>query len=448
MAFFYIVDNFSIIMLEGKALVIAVMMLTAAPIAATDPGQAFITDITDNVSERFESTNPDREEILPDKDTLLEEENDDVPCYTPEEWKVLITERENYVEEERKEDDRARGTDDKKDDYDEKDYLEKKEVVTDKEDCLTAEQWNAKFESDEKEPCFTLADLEKKMKDDRKDWNKDGKDWEKDESGEDRNDEDGDDHSHVDDEADDHSHDDDKADDHNHVSDRYEENWEEFRAVMVELKEACEEGDEEACLELREMIAEMAEDRAEKDWNHDWGKEHTDWNKERGADEACLTMEQWKEKFGKDKKDKDEKWAYSGWSHDDLRTLFIVLEKDCEAGSDIACEQFAILEENKEKFGKDKDYDRVWNEDDFEKSDEEWEEIRTLMAELGEDCEAGNEEACEELEEWTGALEEDARERKEECSRDDKEESDEEDDSSEDNSDEEDDSNEDESDEE
>ena len=48
-------------MLQGKALVLAVMMLTAAPIAATDQGQNFIVDVTDNVSERFVSTDPERE---------------------------------------------------------------------------------------------------------------------------------------------------------------------------------------------------------------------------------------------------------------------------------------------------------------------------------------------------------------------------------------------------
>jgi len=36
-------------MLEGKALVVAIMMLTAAPIAATDSGQIFIEDVRNNV---------------------------------------------------------------------------------------------------------------------------------------------------------------------------------------------------------------------------------------------------------------------------------------------------------------------------------------------------------------------------------------------------------------
>ena len=441
MAFFYICIQFSRFMLEGKALVIAVMMLTAAPIAATDPGQAFITDITDNVSERFESTDPNHEEILPDKDTLLEEENNDVPCYTPEEWKALITERENYVEEERKEDVRARGTDDKKDDYDEKDYLEKKEVVTDKEDCLTVEEWNAKFESDEREPCFTLADLEKKMKDDRKDWNKDGKDWDREDKDWEKDDdlEDKESDEAVEDEERDEEESEDAADDRDHEDGSDEEEWTEFRAAMVELKEACEEGDEEACLELREIISEMIEER-EESWDKeskDWDRGHTDWDKERGADEACLTMEQWKEKFGKDKKDKDERWAYSGWSHDDLRTLFIVLEKDCEAGSDVACEQLAILEENKEKFAPEHKYDtkdripeEAWTAltTMFKESDLTDEEMALIQEELGMDD--------AEFQELVERLEKTSEENKEGCGEHEDDETDE-DDSNEDNSDEE-----------
>ena len=113
-------------MLQGKALVLAVMMLTAAPIAVTDEGQNFMGDVTDNVSDRFVSTNPEREEILPE-DNLVDERLD----------------REKLAS-----DDKA------------------------------ADERNTKSESDEgkEEPCFTWADLEKKMKDDRKDWDKEGKD--------------------------------------------------------------------------------------------------------------------------------------------------------------------------------------------------------------------------------------------------------------------------------
>ena len=51
------------------------MMLTAAPIAVTDEGQNFMGDVTDNVSDRFVSTNPEREEILPE-DNLVDERLD------------------------------------------------------------------------------------------------------------------------------------------------------------------------------------------------------------------------------------------------------------------------------------------------------------------------------------------------------------------------------------
>ena len=46
-------------MLEGKALFVAVMMLTAAPIAATDEGQAFLGDITYDIGEMLDT---DKEE--------------------------------------------------------------------------------------------------------------------------------------------------------------------------------------------------------------------------------------------------------------------------------------------------------------------------------------------------------------------------------------------------
>ena len=42
-----------------------------------------------------------------------------------------------------------------------------------------------------------------------------------------------------------------------------------------------------------------------------------------------------------------------------------------------------------------------------EEHDEEWEEVRAMMAELDYACEEGDEEACEELEEWFEELEKD-----------------------------------------
>ena len=56
-------------MLEGKALVVAIMMLTAAPIAATDQGQAFIGDVTYEIGEVFN----DEEEETKVVDKVIDE---------------------------------------------------------------------------------------------------------------------------------------------------------------------------------------------------------------------------------------------------------------------------------------------------------------------------------------------------------------------------------------
>ena len=47
-------------MLEGKALVVAIMMLTAAPIAATDSGQIFIEDVRNNVEKMLSDEEPSK----------------------------------------------------------------------------------------------------------------------------------------------------------------------------------------------------------------------------------------------------------------------------------------------------------------------------------------------------------------------------------------------------
>tara|TARA_A100001037_G_scaffold297515_1_gene319658 strand:+ start:307 stop:1476 length:1170 start_codon:yes stop_codon:yes gene_type:complete len=367
-------------MLQGKALVLAVMMLTAAPIAVTDEGQNFMGDVTDNVSERFVSTNPEREEILPE-DNLVDEKLD----------------REKLTS-----DDKA------------------------------ADERNTKSESDEgkEEPCFTWADLEKKMKDDRKDWDKEGKDRDREDK---ESKEDKEEREEVDEEEseDDRARGEDESQDESEKSEESEKD-EALMAEMEELKEACEEGDEDACLELREIMAELMEENKE-DWDReekDWDKEGKDWNKEGIDEEACLTMEEWEEKLGSDKKSKDERWEYSDWSHEHLRELYIVLEKDCEAGDEESCEQLAILEANKEKFGKEKDRERDWEDEeiciredengvvyyDCEK-DGEMDEVRAMMVELEVACEDGNETSCEELEEMMASLEEEKEEEKEECGR-------------------------------
>ena len=216
------------------------------------------------------------------------------------------------------------------------DKIDTKDVV---EDCYTLEQWKER-----------LSDY---------DWNKE--DWaqESDEVREEEERDDEDDSARGGDDEDD-----DEADDHEHEDDRDEESWEEIRAVMQELAEACEAGNEEACADLREMIAVMMDDRKEKDWDQGWDKgwdrEEKDWD-----DEACLTMEEWKKIFGDDKDDR----------------------KDDRKGDD-----------DRKKRGPHRDV--------F---------VREIIEDLEIACNEDDEEACEELEELITKLENDEREREEEC---------------------------------
>ena len=228
------------------------------------------------------------------------------------------------------------------------DKIDTKDVV---EDCYTLEQWKERLSA--------------------YDWNKE--DWEK-ESDEVREEEERDDEDDSARGGDDE--DDDEADDHEHEDDRDEESWEEIRAVMQELAEACEAGNEEACADLREMIAVMMDDRKEKDWDQGWDKgwdrEEKDWD-----DDACLTMEEWKKIFDDDKDDR----------------------KDDRKGDDVR-------------------KNRGPHRDVF---------VREIIEDLEIACNEDDEEACEELEELITKLENDEQEREKECNERDDDESDEED---------------------
>ena len=229
------------------------------------------------------------------------------------------------------------------------DKIDTKDVV---EDCYTLEQWKER-----------LSDY---------DWNKE--DWEQESDEVVREEEERDDEDDSARGGDDE--DDDEADDHEHEDDRDEESLEEIRAVMQELAEACEAGNEEACADLREMIAVMMDDRKEKDWDQGWDKgwdrEEKDWD-----DEACLTMEEWKKIFGDDKDDR----------------------KDDRKGDD-----------DRKKRGPHRDV--------F---------VREIIEDLEIACNEDDEEACEELEELITKLENDEQEREKECNERDDDESDEED---------------------
>ena len=400
-------------MMEGQAYIVALILMVASPLAiATDEGQAILENFDRTPDDLvYEADLTKREEILDNlDDSVLSDriaEGNEPPCLTLEEWKRLSDDRIDLAKEDwdRKESDEvreesndgARGDDGSKekqengDNNDKKDYYEK-DWETDKvteqteKDCLTELEFNeyvSKMGNDRKDiDCLTVGDVrqkwahfhdridkEKEREDDREeDRERDEDERDEDEESEDedsdeeeraRGDDDGE-HSHDDNVADDHSHDDDVADDHTH--DAEEEKWDEIRAVMGELKEACENGDEEACIELRELITELEKDREQV-----WDREQKD-----SDDSKCVgkhMMNHMKKMFSRDR---DEEKHDGEWDRDDR-------------------------------------YREDWNDD------EEWEEIRVMMAELGVACEEGDEEACEELEEWVQELANDERERKEEC---------------------------------
>ena len=231
------------------------------------------------------------------------------------------------------------------------DKIDTKDVV---EDCYTLEQWKER-----------LSDY---------DWNKE--DWER-ESDEVREEEERDDEDDGARGGDDE--DDDEADDHEHEDDRDEESLEEIRAVMQELAEACEAGNEEACADLREMIAVMMDDRKEKDWDQGWDKgwdrEEKDWD-----DDACLTMEEWKKIFDDDKDDrKDDRKGddvrKNRGPHRDVfvREIIEDLEIACNENDEEACEELeAMLAELEEKEGScDKERDDDEHDEDDERDDDE-----------------------------------------------------------------------------
>jgi hypothetical protein len=420
-------------MLEGKALIVAVMMLTAAPIAATDEGQAFLGEITYDLGEMLDTDEEENkvndrkldDANIEDKDLLLTDENLEVDCLTLEQWKEQFLPEDKEVIREEKDGARnsdSKETDEKKDDSDEKENdLDKKDWVdkdtVTKDDCLSAEEWALKFESDRKEPCFTLEDLEKKMRNGKENWNNDGEsDWDeewfeelkilaelcqegdeeaceellviREELAEDREEEERDEENDGARSGDNDSEDEEEASDDDEVTiiyddeadDRDEEEWEEIRAVIQELAVACEDGNEEACVELREMITEIMSDRKE-DWNKDWHKDgERDWNKD-----SCLTMEEWKKIFngGKDRKgghdrDDDRKERVP---HRDafVREMLEELEYACEEeGNEEACaeleEMIAEFEEREGDCDKERDDDESDEEDNHEDEDDESDE--------------------------------------------------------------------------
>ena len=148
-------------MLEGKALVVAIMMLTAAPIAATDQGQAFIGDVTYEIGEVFNDEEEETKVVdkvideadIKDKELLLTDEKIEEDCLTLEQWKETLVPEEKIDEEkaeargDKKESDKKESDEKKESDVAKEEWTDKKEVA-DEEACLSAEEWALKFESD------------------------------------------------------------------------------------------------------------------------------------------------------------------------------------------------------------------------------------------------------------------------------------------------------------
>ena len=223
-------------------------------------------------------------------------------------------------------------------------------------------------------------------------------------------------------------------------------------AQMEELKVACDEGDEEACREAREMMAELMEDRVEK----------KDSEEKKDFEDACLTMEEWKSVLDEDKKGKDRHYH-----KEDRReiNLEVMMEMFYEADEEEVAELKQAMEMSDEEWDQmivKLETDNMTEEDwmmvmekvellfESERAEEiqEMEAFRAQMKEFDDACEAGDETACEELEAMMAEVEEEASEDREE--REDKEGCDKEDESEEeyDDESEEDESDDDESDEE
>ena len=453
-------------MLEGKALVVAIMMLTAAPLVVTDDGRAIVGDVTSDVTDIFIAEDPELDEVL---DDAIEE------CLTLEEWKRLDFESTE---------DKVKDEIEKKESESKKEESKKDEGSRNSEDCITESEYKQLLDSsktsstEEKEdekPCYFLEDIkEERIGDkegwDREHWNKEDRDWNdkeicirEDENGviyydceeeiaEDRDEEESNEEEGSrsgENESEEESEDESEQD---YEKDEFDE---ELMAEIQQLKEACGEGDEESCEELREMIAEMME--ARKD---DWNKEGKDWNKEdRDWDEACLTMEEWEEVFEKDRKERGHHYKNNHKGMNIVKFMHMFEELDEEEISEIkqivnmSDEEWdsMVLKFQTKNMTKD-DWKMVMEkmkilfEHKMKEDREEMEAFRAQMTELREACEAGDETSCEELESLMEELENDFREDKEdkegEC---DKEHDNEEDESEEEQTDEDDSNEEDES---
>ena len=395
-------------MLEGKALVVAIMMLTAAPLVVTDDGRAIVGDVTSDVTDMFTveeaAEDPKLDELLDDavdKSELseLEKERKQVEVVATEE------EKECYFLDEAKEmmgDKEAKDWDKEDKDWDKEDKDWDKEGKDEWESEEDFEAYLEKLSQDceegVEESCEELEVIREKMAD-----SEDEQSEEEESEGERNEEEEG--SRSSDSETDEES---EEKTEEDYEKDELDE---EFMAQMEELKVACDEGDEEACREAREMMAELMEDRVEKED----GKEKKDF------EDACLTMEEWKSVLDEDKKGKDRHYH-----KEDRReiNLEVMMEMFYEADEEEVAELKQAMEMSDEEWDQmivKLETDNMTEEDwmmvmekmellfEAERAEEiqEMEAFRAQMKEFDDACEAGNETACEELSAMMEEVEED-----------------------------------------
>ena len=414
-------------MLEGKALVVAIMMLTAAPLVVTDDGRAIVGDVTRDVTDMFADSeplpaeNPGLDEIIDDadkktnekdleldrKDPALKDTKEDKSCYYLDEVKEKMS-----SEKKGKDKDEDRGEESDRDE----DRGEESEEIT---NLIGTERQEALDILEESGLTYRYCDLDG---DDGCAMTEDfvpGRHT--------LEFEDGIVGSH---EVEEDFRDDNKKDEYG----------EEFYVLMEELKLACEDGNEESCEELRSTIAEIKEEKGddiqlvigddgvvyyeEKD-RKDWDKEDKAW------DELCLTTEEWKEVFEKDRKEKDgkHKHDHKEMSIEDMMEMFADIDEEDIAEikqitnmSDEEWDQMIVKFETNNMTEEDwmmvmEKMELVF-EHEMKEERAEMEAFRAQMKEFDDACEAGNETACEELEAMMAEVEEEASEDKEESRKD------------------------------
>ena len=335
-------------MIENQAYIIALMLLIASPLAiATDEGQA--------VLERFERTPDDLVyDATNDRTDMLDELDDsilnDVPtdkmntqdvvedCYTLEQWKERLGDRDwnkedwdRESDEVREDEDGARGNSDAKEDKE--DRNKETDKVTDKvidKDCFTEaefEEFVGKMGNKDRvdRDCVTVGQVREKWERIREGAR--DRDWDRDYDRDD--DEDENDREESDDDEGARGEDEEESDEGNDLDDEADEERVELVAVIGELKEACEDGDEAACVELRELLEEYL-----RDWEQD---EKRDWVQEDRDDSKCVgkhMMDHMKEKFGRDRDhkdydrdwDRDRDWERDDGEDDEARHRLLVLQ--------------------------------------------------------------------------------------------------------------------------